>query len=467
MTQSLVKTTMDTENELEQDLIKSLSSLPSLPSEAIVGSNFIETSFFSALGFSLQERIPGFNTGRGRDKVDYALRHNSEEDNFLYTGKSPHLLVEIKGRDVDLTFNSRSYHSTVVQLKRYLLSTKCKSAKWGIITNSKHIQLFKKHNKTILPATPCIEISPDNIYKITNHIKNKINNTPKALTVAVYNNKGGVGKTTSVINLAGVLTRQKKKVLVIDFDPNQGDLSNSLNIFEGEYTLYNCLRDKRNLISLKQVTRPYIQHFKGGFTLSFDVIPVDKQLANLDEDQIRKEFSFRSLRSKIESLKSEYDYILIDVPPNWRFFSISAVYASDVVLIPTKHNNIRSLQNAAIAIQKYIPEIQEARQEKTDGFELGAVALPIFFNGEKISTAARKNTEQAIQEIIKKAKVENGFNLAPYFGSYHNLRRDNSIFELPNSAYIANCNFRKIPAVYKYKVVYDYYSQLAKEYFLQ
>ncbi|MDJ0597048.1 MAG: AAA family ATPase [Pleurocapsa sp. MO_226.B13] len=169
----------------------------------------------------------------------------------------------------------------------------------------------------------------------------------------------------------------------------------------------------------------------------------------------------------LEKIKHDYDYILIDAPPNWRFYSISAIYAANVVLIPTKHNNIRSLQNAAKTIKQYLPEIQKVRQEKTKGIEWGPIALPILFNGENISNAARINAKNAIAAIIKKIKVEDKVDLIPYFFPRYKPGNNTSIFELSNSAYIASCSFNKIPAVYKYKVAYDYYSQLAKEYFLQ
>ncbi len=154
--------------------------------------------FFDALGFSLQERVPRFKTGRGRDAVDYALRHNVDENIFLQTKTNPYLLVELKGRDINLTQDSPSYKKTVKQLKGYLLDPNCKTVQWGIITNSRHIQLFRKHGKTIYPATPCLEVTRDNVVEITYQIRNKIEHTSRALTVAVYNNKGGVGKTTTV-----------------------------------------------------------------------------------------------------------------------------------------------------------------------------------------------------------------------------------------------------------------------------
>ena len=468
MVQAPIRKNKNIFQEINDSLITSLKELPKLAQEAIVDNNFVARAFFDALGFDLQERIPQFRTGIGHHKVDYALRHNIDEDIFLHTKGNPNVLVELKGRDINITPASPHYKSTVKQLKGYLLEPNCKTAKWGIITNSKHIQLFRKHGKAIYPATPCLEITPDNVVDITNQIRKKIEHTPKALTVAVYNNKGGVGKTTTVINLAAVLTSHKKKVLVVDFDPNQKDLTNSLEIKPGKQSLYDCLRDKKDTISLKEVISPYTKEFRGGISLSFDVIPVDDKLAQFPEDNLRKEFSFYSFRKKLDSLKSDYDYILIDAPPNWRFFSISAVYASDIVLIPTKHNNIFSLQNAAVTIQQYIPEIQKIRQEKTNGIEWGASAFPIFFNGEKIADAARVNAKNAINAIIKQYHKKYQFDLIPYFYPYHKPGKNNTtIFELPSSAHIAYAAFEKIPAAYKHKIVYSYYTELAKEYFLQ
>ncbi len=467
MVQILIKELQKLPPDVLENLIKALQALPEQAQEPIVDNNFIATSFFEALGFSLQERIPGFKTGDDKKAVDYALRHNIDNDNFLHTQKNPYLLVELKGRDINLKYGTPSYKSTVKQLKGYLLGSKCKTVQWGIITNSKHIQLFRKHGKTIFPATPSLEINPENIGEITYQIRNKIKHTSKALTVAVYNNKGGVGKTTTVINLAAVLTSHKKKVLVVDFDPNQRDLTDSLNIKSGTQTLSNCLKDKKDVISLREAISPYAKTFKGGITLSFDVIPADDTLATTEEDKLRNEFSFHSLRKKLEEVKSDYDYILIDTPPNWRLFSISSVYAADVVLIPTKHNNVRSLQNAAVSIQQYILESQKARQEKTQGLEWGAIALPIFFNGEKITDAARVNAKKAIDGIIKQIKQKYKFDLIPYFYPHYQPGNNRRIFELPSNAHIAYSTFEKIPAAYKSKVAYDYYSQLAKEYFLQ
>ncbi|NJM57762.1 MAG: AAA family ATPase, partial [Synechococcales cyanobacterium RU_4_20] len=329
---------------LNNSISEALAALPYDAKEPVVDQLF-SGKLLEELGFETNEIYPQYQTGNGQRAVDKAARKNiSSDDLFISTKTDPYLIVELKGRDINLCAGSAQYHATVRQLKCYMLDPNCRSVKWGLITNSLHIQLFRKHGKVIYPATPCLEITLINIAELTFKIKNKIAETSRALTVAIYNNKGGVGKTTTVINLAATLTAHKKKVLVVDFDPNQKDLTDSLNIKIGDYQLYHCLKDKQNLIDLKQVVYSYTKVFKTGKSLSFDVIPVDDQLAQTDEDKLRNELSFYSLRKKLEAVKSDYDYILIDAPPNWRYFSISAVYAADVVLIPTQHNNIASLK---------------------------------------------------------------------------------------------------------------------------
>ena len=436
--------------------VKSLKSyledLPQDAREAIVSTNFARY-LISYLGFSTTEIIPSYDTGGG-GITDFATRRNLANDIFLQTKSNPFLLIELKGRDINLTENSPSYKATVNQLKRQLLGTKCQAAQWGIITNGSHIQLFRKHGKTIFPATTCIELTPDNIDNTIALIKTKIDNTPKALTVTVYNNKGGVGKTTTTVNLAAILAFLGKKVLVLDFDFNQRDLTSSLlNINPEDGLLEKALTDRN--IDLRSVIRPYI--FKNTkLQITFDVVPADNKISGLTESDFHPEMTVSTLHKKLDLARYEYDYIFIDAAPNWRFTSRLAVYAADVVLLPTKHNNSFSLNNAAIAIKKFLPQMQNLKKDGTP------IALPIFFNGEKITQPQLELAQKEIDQILKNDKT-----LLPYFyPRYTNAKKDLHIHQVPEYAIIASAAFARVPAVYKNRSVYDYYKDLAKEYFL-
>ncbi|MGD1713177.1 AAA family ATPase [Dapis sp. BLCC M172] len=448
-----------------QALVDALAkNLPEDASEALVNQIFA-SELFNFLGFEVNERVPSFSTGKGNESVDHALRHNTENDIFSQTKTNPDILVELKNRKRNLAHDSTDYKKTVVQIKGYLEADNCKAVKWGIITNANHIQLFRKHGKVIHPATVCLAINPENIIKIATLIKDKISKPKKALTVAVYNNKGGVGKTTTTVNTAAALSLSGKKVLIVDFDPNQRDLTNYLAIKPGERTFDDCLVDKN--VNVIDVIHPYrIKSKKSAKKFGFDVISMKEDPVWFDEVTLRQNIKITRLHQVLEKLKNSYDYILIDSSPNWRIFSQSAIYAADVVLIPTKYNNIYSLENAAITIKKYIPEVQEARRKYQD---CGPIALPIFFNGERKMTSAQKNVvKSAIDKLIQDAQEDsNKFDLVPYFyPKYIPGDENKEIFELSSSVSIANSAFSRMPAVYKDKVAKDYYRDLVKEYFI-
>ncbi|MGF1937763.1 MAG: AAA family ATPase [Nostoc sp. ChiQUE02] len=434
-----------------------LQSLPENAPEPVINDLFAPY-LLRALGFQSEEIHPEYNTGDGA--VDKAARKTIGDDVFLHTKSNPYLLLELKGRDINLSEDAAQYQRTVNQLKRYLLAPNCKTVQWGIITNSCHIQLFRKHGKVIYPATQCLPIDANNIDNVVVSIRKKIENPTKALTIAVYNNKGGVGKTTTTVNLAAILTFLGKKVLAIDFDPNQQDLTSSLGLPLSKGSVFEALKERG--IELQSTLHPYKFPLKKlNSELRFDIIPADQELIDAPEQLLRNHLQAHTLYQKLELSRQEYDYILIDAPPNWRVFSQLAVYAADVVLIPTKHNNLFSLENAAIAIKKFIPEVQS---KKADG---SPIPLPIFFNGEKITPFQLEVAQKEINNILKTAKKE-GFDLLSYFyPKYTNANRDLRVHEVPSYANIASSAFSRTPAVYRDRSAHEYYKNLAKEYFLQ
>lgn len=432
-------------------------SLPADIPEAEVDRLF-SPPLLDALGFQSHDVLSQYPTGDGK-AVDKAARYTVGDDKFLYTKVNPFLLVELKGRDRNLSQGSADYTKTVLQLKHYLLAPNCKTVQWGIITNSFHIQLFRKHGKVIYPATQCLPLTEETIDETVALIRKKIENPPKALTVALYNNKGGVGKTTSTVNLAAILTFLGKRVLAIDFDPNQQDLTSVLGLPLSEGLVFQVLTQRE--AELQSTLHTYRFPVKRrNLELTFDVVPADKTLDGTDTE-LSKRVKRDALYRKLEYARQAYDYIFIDSSPNWRFVSQLAVYAADVILMPTKHNNLFSLENAAIAIKNYFPSIQA---EKGDG---SPIPLPIFFNGEKITSPQKTIAQQEINSIIKTAKKE-GIDLIPYFyPRYSTSNKDLYIHEVPSYANIAGAAFSRTPAVYRDRSAHEYYKNLAKEYFLQ
>ncbi len=446
-----------------------MDSIPQQATESVVINQFV-AHLLEALGFTKEEQFPQFPTGEG--SVDFAVRKNNGSDKFLLSRANPHLLIEVKGRaiasgaTINLLEGTPKYLATREQIKKYLLAPKCITAQWGIITNATHIQLFRRHGKVVFPATPNFLIKKDNITTIVDKIKYLIENTPRALTVCLYNDKGGVGKTTTTINLAAILWTLGKKVLVVDFDPQQRDLTDCLGIEEGVVKLSNCLIDRA--VDVRQTIQPLeIPNNSGNKVKLFDVIPSDiklEEFMNFDKQaQVQK--GLARLRDLLKNLTDNYDYILIDSPTNWTFFSQSCVIASDAILIPTKQTNFASIKNAKKVIKQFIPEVQELRN---DG---GPIPLPIFFNEYRKGDAAGQRAYFEINKLLtlsqKLGKNITDTELLPYFyPKYSKGKPDTTIFRIPEYAIISSAAFSRVPAALKHKTVAYYYLKLAEEYLI-
>ena len=199
--------------------------------------------------------------------------------------------------------------------------------------------------------------------------------------IAIFNQKGGVGKTTTNINLAACLAMRGKKILVLDIDP-QGNTTSGLGIAKKglEYTSYDLfVRDGLNAANTIIHT-----NFK-----NLDIIPASVDLAGAEVELAQLEGREGRLKRVIDAVKNDYDYILVDCPPSLGFLTINSLTAVDSVLIPIQCEFL-SLEGL-VELHQTIKRVRETWNAELE-------VESILFT---MCVARYKLTEQIIREVKK------------------------------------------------------------------
>lgn len=147
-----------------------------------------------------------------------------------------------------------------------------------------------------------------------------------AIVITIANQKGGIGKTTTVINISDALNRIGYKVLTLDMDPQCNTTSQFDAKIDGEYTMHDILMDEKDEIDVKET----IQHTKMG-----DIIPGDYLLANDQYKLMQNKAGHFCLKKKVvKKLENDYDFIVIDTPPTLGILMTCSLVSATGLIIP-------------------------------------------------------------------------------------------------------------------------------------
>ena len=211
--------------------------------------------------------------------------------------------------------------------------------------------------------------------------------------ISLSNHKGGVGKTTSTINIGAGLNRLKKKVLLIDLDP-QANLSQSLGIEEPERTIYGALKGEYKLEPMEIMP-------------GLDLIPSTLDLSGAEVELSGEAGREYILKELIDPLRGSYDYILIDSPPSLGLLTINAFTASDEVYIP--------LQAQYLALQgltKLMEVIAKIKSRLNKELKLGGVFITQYDRRKVLNRDVVETIKSHYKESLFKTAIRDNIALA-------------------------------------------------------
>jgi len=224
-------------------------------------------------------------------------------------------------------------------------------------------------------------------------------------TICIFNQKGGVGKTTTNINLCSYLAMQGKKILTIDIDP-QGNTTSGLGFDKKKIKLsmYDLLTSD---ISIRDTIK------ECELVNNLYLIPSKMELAGAEVELISRNNRENILKEKLKEIEGEFDYVFIDCPPSLGILTINALTAADSVLTP-----IQCEFYALEGVGQLVNTIQLVKKSLNKTLEIKGVILSMYDNRTKLCNEVVSEVKKYFNDKVYKTTIPRNIRLAeaPSFG---------------------------------------------------
>ena len=216
--------------------------------------------------------------------------------------------------------------------------------------------------------------------------------------ISVFNQKGGVGKTTSVINLSAALGKMGKKILVIDIDP-QGNATSGLGIDKNSLreSIYDVIINNLDIETVIMSTSAE----------NVDIVPSNVDLAGAEIELIEKEDRELSLKKSLVSVKDDYDFLFIDCPPSLGLLSINGLAATDSVIVP-----IQCEYYALEGVSQLMETILLVKRSLNPDLEIEGVILSMFDGRTNLSIQVVEEVKKYFKDKVYTSIIPRNVRLA-------------------------------------------------------